>query len=186
MKSYIASQTTPASGNRHERRKLASLARRAKRSCHNKRHATAPQRAICAARLLLAGTIPTQQAAALMFALTAQDVAAASVVLQAEDPRLVERVLAGDICLLDAAAGVKQRAALLAASAVSPVDRIVVSEIVGPPIVPDEPAGPAVDPDDDSGDDDVEALLAEARNSGDIAGYLRKRGFATFGDVVRD
>jgi hypothetical protein len=170
--------------NRHERRKRERLARPS--SCHRKRHQAAAYRAICAAKFLLDGLDLTLQDAALMFASTPQYIAAAIVVLQAEDQQLLKRVLTGDISLLKAAADVKTRAALFAAyRAASRADRLaVVDEILGSTPVPDQPAGPAVDGDAGEDEESIEELLDAARISGDVASYLQKRGLTTLGDAV--
>jgi hypothetical protein len=124
-----------------------------------------------------------------MFASTPHYVAAAIVVLQAEDPHLVKRVLVGHVSLLAAAAQVKTRAKLLAAYRAATPKDLAVLRAIDSAAVPD----PAVDPDEEAEaeaeeeeQEDVEDLLAEARVSGDIASYLQKRGFATLGDVFRE
>jgi hypothetical protein len=178
----IVSSPEIASGlklNRHTRRR---------QSCHRKRHRDAAFRALNAAEQLRTGIVRTKQMAARMFATTQTYITAALTVLQAKGDELIQGVLAGDICLLDAAAGVKARADLLVAHrAASLADRVAVYKIVYPGIVFDKPAGPAVD-DDDAGleEKDSDDLLAEAPASGDVASYLQRNGLTTLSDVVEN
>jgi hypothetical protein len=90
--------------NRHQKR----------HSCHHKRHRAALYRAWCAAREVIAGTM-TKQTAALRFATTPAYVGGMIIIVQSENDELLDDVLGHEVGLLEAAASVKTRAALLAA-----------------------------------------------------------------------
>ena len=81
----------------------------------------------------------------MMVASTIRYVTAAATVLRAEDERLINRVLRGQISLLAAAKSVEKRAALLSAYRAAPAeDRIAVVKTIDPGLFFDEVLAPAV------------------------------------------
>ena len=117
-----------------------------RRHPHKRRHQAAVGRAFIGATLLLGRSVtPTsQREAATMVASTIRDVTAAATLLQAEDERLINRVMRGQMSLLAAAELVEKRAALLSAYRAAPEeDRIAVVKTIDPGLFFDEVLVPA-------------------------------------------
>jgi hypothetical protein len=89
--------------------------------------------------------VSSQRQAADLVGSTVNYIVAATVLLQAEDPRLVDQVLTGRVPLLKAAAAVRKRAKFLSAfRQTSPADRAAVAKVIGAATVFDELVSPAL------------------------------------------
>jgi hypothetical protein len=115
------------------------------RDYRKRRHAAATLRAFAGARLLRGDPVQpkTQAAAARLVASTPQYIAAATALLEAEASGLIERVLQGDIALLEAAETIRKRARLVKAyRQADKNDRKALGKVVGVDIVFDETVVP--------------------------------------------
>jgi hypothetical protein len=115
------------------------------RSPHIQRYHRAARRAFMGANLHLGVPVAplTLNEAAAAVASTPQYVAAATIVLQGDDPNLITRVLRGDVSLPNAANQVRARVKLIAAfQNASPDDRIALGKAVGVDRVFDDSIAP--------------------------------------------
>jgi hypothetical protein len=126
------------------------LARNKKKYRRRHRHTRAGQcaaavRATTAAKLYLAGQVPSVAAAALGCGAYVAYTRAAVILLQSENATMLERVLRGHIPLSTAAQQLKQVAALVDAyRAAAAVERVAFARAVGPTVLFDNMLVPAI------------------------------------------
>jgi hypothetical protein len=138
----------------------------------------AVRRAVTAARLKLAGTVPSVSDAADACGSCRSYVAAAAVVIQSENAALLNDVLAGRIALLAAAAWVAPLAALVdALRMASPKHLAAAGRTLGPEHIWNSMVLPAIAADQSA----VGQPTADV--SQDIARYLKTNGFGSLAEA---
>jgi len=138
--------------NRTTRRKRRSRPRPSYRSQFKDGERRAVRRALTAAKLYLAGVVPTLATAAESCGTSVPYVRAAIVLLQAEDPKLVSAVLHGFVQLLPAARAMRSTARLISAyRAADSADKFAFGCAVPVGTVWDEVIVPVIDEDGTGG-----------------------------------
>jgi hypothetical protein len=138
--SIYTNTTKPVNdGNGHRHR------RRSPRRHFRNQQRTAVIRAVTAARLYASGAAPTLSAAATACGSNVHYIAAAVILLRAEDSTLLDRALRGAVPLLAAANQAKRVACLVDAyRAASADDLVAFTRIVGPASIWDNVIAPVI------------------------------------------